>query len=210
MPEQERARAVSCCWWPLTLSIVFTMTSALRLSPSPSPTRSNFFPNDTDDDETDQGSQRSIPLSSPTTSVFPAQDEQHASLSTARSLDHYDVPKVPDSKNSEIVNVIIEKEKDTNAGVSVSAPSGSIADTSSSPPAAGTTPSTRYPPAQISMDDASSMISYSSTSSRKARPESSVVEPPAGPLVPGIALVDFNHLVSCVLFLGYTLSEFSQ
>ncbi|EJC97833.1 uncharacterized protein FOMMEDRAFT_114559 [Fomitiporia mediterranea MF3/22] len=60
-----------------------------------------------------------------------------------------------------------------------------------------TTSSIKYPPPQVkySESDAASMVSYASSSSRKARPESMLVEPPIGPIVPGIALVDFNHLV---------------
>ncbi|KAH8114416.1 transport protein Avl9-domain-containing protein [Phellopilus nigrolimitatus] len=54
----------------------------------------------------------------------------------------------------------------------------------------------KYPPMQLNLEnDASSMVSYSSTSSRKVRPESRLMESPVGPIVPGIALVDFNHLV---------------
>ena len=38
--------------------------------------------------------------------------------------------------------------------------------------------------------------SSSGTGGRKTRPESMLVEPPDGPLVLGVALVDFNHIVS--------------
>ena len=60
-----------------------------------------------------------------------------------------------------------------------------------------------YPPSQFSVDDTESMVSFASSSSKKARPESNLLEPPEGPLVPGICLVDFNHLVSpCLLALA--------
>lgn len=50
-----------------------------------------------------------------------------------------------------------------------------------------------YPPRGV---DAESIAeSFASGSSRKARPESMLVVQPVGPLVLGIALVDFNHLV---------------
>lgn len=53
---------------------------------------------------------------------------------------------------------------------------------------------TTYPPRKQS-DTESIAESFASGSSRKARPESILLEPPPGKLVLGIALVDFNHLV---------------
>lgn len=50
-----------------------------------------------------------------------------------------------------------------------------------------------------SRSDVESVVSFASgstTYSKKARPESLVVEPSKTPLILGIALVDFNHLVS--------------
>lgn len=52
-----------------------------------------------------------------------------------------------------------------------------------------------YPPRRQS-DTESIAESFASGSSRKARPESILLQPPPGKLVLGIALVDFNHLVS--------------
>ena len=57
-----------------------------------------------------------------------------------------------------------------------------------------------YPPIPMAgtpiRQDSDSITSFASTSStsRKTRPESTLVHPHAGPLVLGIALVDFNHL----------------
>ena len=51
-----------------------------------------------------------------------------------------------------------------------------------------------YPPKR-QPDDALSISSFASTSSRKARPESLLIHPTTEPLILGIALVDFNHLV---------------
>ncbi|KAJ3770300.1 transport protein Avl9-domain-containing protein [Lentinula raphanica] len=51
-----------------------------------------------------------------------------------------------------------------------------------------------YPPRRHS-DVESLAESFASGSSRKARPESILLQPPPGKLVLGIALVDFNHLV---------------
>ncbi|KIK69782.1 hypothetical protein GYMLUDRAFT_150632 [Collybiopsis luxurians FD-317 M1] len=51
-----------------------------------------------------------------------------------------------------------------------------------------------YPPRRQS--DAESIAeSFASGSSRKARPESILLQPPPGKLILGIALIDFNHLV---------------
>jgi hypothetical protein len=53
-----------------------------------------------------------------------------------------------------------------------------------------------YPPAPLHRDSTVSLSSFASTSSRKARPESLIVAEEKGPLILGIALVDFNHLVA--------------
>ncbi|KAK2465397.1 hypothetical protein APHAL10511_002751 [Amanita phalloides] len=52
-----------------------------------------------------------------------------------------------------------------------------------------------YPPTPIRRESSVSLSSFASTSSRKTRPESLIVPQTSGPLVLGIALVDFNHLV---------------
>jgi hypothetical protein len=56
-----------------------------------------------------------------------------------------------------------------------------------------------YPPVQIQSPGRSSVASFetgTSSYSKKARPESLLPDPPKGPLVLGIALVDFNHQVT--------------
>ena len=55
-----------------------------------------------------------------------------------------------------------------------------------------------YPPTPP-RDDTMSISSFASTSSRKARPESLIIAPTNDPLVLGVALVDFNHLVRFVV-----------
>lgn len=55
-----------------------------------------------------------------------------------------------------------------------------------------------YPPAQIQSPGHSSVASFetsTSSYSKKARPESLLPDLPKGPLVLGVALVDFNHQV---------------
>ena len=61
---------------------------------------------------------------------------------------------------------------------------------------AGDNPLPTYPPAPLHRDSTVSLSSFASTSSRKARPESLIVAEQTGPLILGIALVDFNHLVA--------------
>jgi hypothetical protein len=56
-----------------------------------------------------------------------------------------------------------------------------------------------YPPTPPNRDDTMSVSSFASTSSRKARPESLIIAPTDDPLVLGVALVDFNHLVRFVV-----------
>lgn len=56
-----------------------------------------------------------------------------------------------------------------------------------------------YPPAQVRSPGHSSVASFetgTSSYSKKARPESLLPDPSKGPLVLGIALVDFNHQVT--------------
>ena len=60
-----------------------------------------------------------------------------------------------------------------------------------------------YPPTSPNRDDSMSISSFASTSSRKTRPESLIITPTSDPLVLGVALVDFNHLVC------FCLSHFS-
>lgn len=53
-----------------------------------------------------------------------------------------------------------------------------------------------YPPTPSSgITDSDSFASAASSYSKKARPESMLLQPPEGPLILGIALIDFNHLV---------------
>ena len=68
----------------------------------------------------------------------------------------------------------------------------------SSPPS-----STSFPPSKSDRESVASFGSGSTSYSKKARPESLIIQPTKGPLVLGIALVDFNHLV-CLL-LSYSL-----
>ncbi|KAI0252127.1 transport protein Avl9-domain-containing protein [Lactifluus subvellereus] len=58
--------------------------------------------------------------------------------------------------------------------------------------------SNTYPPVQTRSPGRSSVASFATSTSsysKKIRPESMLIDPPKGPLVLGIALVDFNHQV---------------
>ncbi|KAF7348255.1 UDENN domain-containing protein [Mycena sanguinolenta] len=143
-----------------------------QLHPTPD-VRSFLAP--TDDDDGDTASQRSISLSSP--AVSPRNSVQNRA-SNPYTLDT-DLSSEPDdssmytheigaqeSPNTSVAPSVLEEPKDTSLPT--------------------------YPP---SRGDTESIISVTSTSSRKARPESMIVLPGDRSLVLGIALVDFNHLV---------------
>jgi len=68
-----------------------------------------------------------------------------------------------------------------------------------------------YPPAQIQSPGHSSVASFetsTSSYSKKARPESLLPDPPKGPLVLGVALVDFNHQVMLLNFCHKTAAAY--
>lgn len=178
------------------------MSSGLLLSsPSPSPRRQNFFEHDSDDDAV---SQRSISLSSPTTSVQPSaagqpegwtMKESNLTMAEERvfDLEGMDAGVSPMSMSS----TRPEERKDVAAAPTrPSSQSSSLLSPSNSDESKT---EIKYPPKPFRMDsDASSTASFSSSSSRKERPESCLMELPKGPLVPGVALVDFNHLVRTI------------
>lgn len=158
--------------------------------------------NDGTASESNRFSQQSISLSSPPSSVHSPQNSINRFL---RGLDQYEeesalTARPLDARSEDHVdlqNIDLAKE------ASVTPPLPSTYDTAQSitdTPKNGITRSssvTTYPPTRLQHEaDTASMLSYSSTSSRKARPESKLLEPSESePLIPGIALVDFNHLV---------------
>ncbi|KAF5317501.1 hypothetical protein D9619_013175 [Psilocybe cf. subviscida] len=168
------------------------MASSSNLPPL-SPTTSSHFRskfNESDDENTDTASQKSISLSSPS----------HSRRSSAISSDH-------DPRQSFATR---SSDSDSHRDSSLSAlegyPSRVMAlgsPTSESQASSISYPlqedrefkPVTYPPSPISRDDAMSINSFASTSSRKARPESLLIAPTSDPLILGVALVDFNHLV---------------
>ena len=93
-------------------------------------------------------------------------------------------------------------EKETRSTIELEADAEEEKDmVSLSPPPSSSKVS--YPPPPVQKPDpresVASFASGSTTYSKKARPESMLVKH-QGPLILGIALVDFNHLVSCLNF----------
>ena len=159
--------------------------------PPPSPTGSeprNLF-RESDDEDADTASQLSIPLSSPprsrrnsTVSHDPRQS--FATQSSGSSNADFN-PGRDDMSNHRIVT----------------------SETLASPTSAFDVPrefkSPTYPPTPPNRDDTMSISSFASTSSRKTRPESLIIAPTNDPLVLGVALVDFNHLVCFIFFFPF-------
>ncbi|KAL5524377.1 hypothetical protein ACEPAF_9517 [Sanghuangporus sanghuang] len=176
--------------------------SGLRLSPSPSPRRPDFGRDDSDNELSDQGSQRSISLSSPRDSVHSRRDSRAettliAAQPNTPTVADFHVPDSHEKGRPGTIDTVDTESTDMKEQVtSPSSSSLSHDETRRSSQTSLTTSSIKYPPTQaMYQTDTASMVSYSSTSSRKARPESKLIEPPIGPIVPGVALIDFNHLV---------------
>ena len=147
-----------------------------------------------DDDET--ASQRSISLSSPAVSArnstagniyasardsttFSKRDSHPYTLSS-------DLSSEVDERSSVATDAQRSSTSTANTSVEEEPTTTAQEDKPYTPPT--------YPPTPPSRDDAVSIRSTGS-SSRKARPESMIVLPGGGPIILGIALVDFNHLV---------------
>lgn len=160
---------------------------------------------ESDNADSDRISQRSISLSSPTTSIHSPQDSLNKFL---RGLGQHDedseltaIPLDASSEDQvqmqsvELVKDAIQPPPPSTSTIESERSTSQVSQTSISRSTTSSSIMT-YPPTHIQHEaDTASMMSYSSTSSRKARPESQLLEPSTEPLVPGIALVDFNHLV---------------
>ena len=174
-----------------------------NVAPSPSPTRPGFLHDDSEIDESDKASQRSISLSSPRDSVL-----SHGATRDERPFhlqEQFETPRAPELHSLEtrqdeqpkLQRELVDSESTETKETFMSPSSSSVSadETRRSSQTSVTTSSIKYPPHTAHENDTASMLSYASSSSRKVRPESMLVEPPPGPIVPGIALVDFNHLV---------------
>ncbi|KAG8214506.1 transport protein Avl9-domain-containing protein [Butyriboletus roseoflavus] len=145
------------------------------------------------DVDAETASQRSISLSSPPHSLHAVTTPLRAQEFFARRDSQADSIEIDfGSETDEVSDSHSELDARRASSITSVAPS-----TFSQPELPKThTTSVTYPPASSSdTTDADSFTSAASTYSRKARPESMLLQPPHGPLVLGIALVDFNHLV---------------
>lgn len=148
-----------------------------------------------DDADADTASQRSISLSSPPHSPG------HVSNTAPRTQDFLarrsgsqgDSLEIDfNSETDDVSDTFSERNTRHTSSITSAAPSAALFDEPKySMPYAVT-----YPPTLSSgATDTDSFTSAASSYSKKARPESMLLQPPEGPLVLGIALIDFNHLV---------------
>lgn len=145
------------------------------------------------DDDTETTSQHSIPLNSPSTSLHSISAPLRAQQFFARRDSQGDSIEIDFNSESDDVHDSLSEGYRGRAGSTPSIAPFSQA----SEKKHGSSPMT-YPPTPSSGNDAHSSVSTTSSYSKKARPESMLLQPPDGPLILGIALVDFNHLASTV------------
>ncbi|KAJ7780744.1 transport protein Avl9-domain-containing protein [Mycena maculata] len=142
-----------------------------------------------EDDDGDTASQRSISLSSPAVSPRNSVQDpsQRSGIFSNRASNPYtldtDLSSEPDDSSMYTREMGASDSPNTSVAPSV------VEELEVKDHAMPT-----YPPSPP-RDDTASIASVASGSSRKARPESMLVLPGDRPLVLGIALVDFNHLV---------------
>jgi hypothetical protein len=193
-------RNVHCHDRPAAATFIYTKAK-LRLHypfmaslPPPSPTTSHKdLPRESDDEDAETASQRSISLSSPSRSrrnSVVSDPRQSFTTQSSGSESHRESNPFMDYSDVEGVEHTVLQET----------PNSSVAPSIVDEPREFK-PVT-YPPSPPNRDDAVSITSFASTSSRKARPESLLINPTTEPLVLGVALVDFNHLVR-PLFRGF-------
>lgn len=157
---------------------------------------------DGSDADAETASQRSIPLSSPAHSPHAATTPLRAQEFFSKRDSQGDSIEIDFGSETDEVNDS-HSDRDARRASSITSVAPS---TFSQPEPSKTHASTiTYPPTSSSdTTDVDSFTSAASTYSRKARPESMLLQPPHGPLVLGIALVDFNHLVRLV---GHNISS---
>ncbi|KAG6919256.1 hypothetical protein DXG01_008052 [Tephrocybe rancida] len=164
--------------------------------PSPAPIHDihSFLSHDTDDDDADTASQRSISLSSP------GESPRHSMLNDYAAERSFGESYSKRGSHPYTVDTELESE-DNSSMFSHSIEHGDTPDSSAAPSVYeepkgyDNNPLPTYPPTMQSRDDRSSVSSIASGSSRKTRPESLLVNLPNGPIIYGVALVDFNHLI---------------
>ncbi|KAH8979240.1 transport protein Avl9-domain-containing protein [Lactarius akahatsu] len=155
------------------------------------------------DYDTDTASQHSISFTSPaaSTSTSPHHSPQLPTFSTVDTARRQSHPYTTSTGSSDDPDDISLSTGHTS---SVTSPGGSVLDHDEDAKPVPPTPlpaaleRNAYPPAQPWSPGRSSVASFATSTSsfsRKVRPESLLIDPPKGPLILGIALVDFNHQV---------------
>ncbi|KAJ7578173.1 transport protein Avl9-domain-containing protein [Mycena floridula] len=157
-----------------------------------SPSSNRFHKFMSEDDDGDTASQRSISLSSPAHSARNSMQETYPN-----SSDFLKRASQPSTLNTDLSSEPDDGSMFAHDTASHESPTTSIAPSILDEPKElqGTPGITSYPPLPQRASDGASIMSFNSTTSRKARPESMLIAPSTGPLILGIALVDFNHLV---------------
>lgn len=147
------------------------------------------------DADAETASQRSIPLSPPHSPHAPTTPLRAQDFFARRDSQPDSIEIDFGSETDEVSDSHSDRDARRESPITSAPPS-----TFSQPELPNThTTSVTYPPTSSSdTTDVDSFTSAASTYSRKARPESMLLQPPHGPLVLGIALVDFNHLVRLV------------
>lgn len=187
---------------PITSSI-FDMSNTERTDFDEQVADNGFVVNDhsefedeseNDDADADTASQRSISLSSPPRS--PGHDPNtslRAQDLFARRGSQDDSLEIDfNSETDDVSDSFSERNARRASSITSAAPSAALFDE----PKYNTPYAVTYPPTPSSgATDTDSFTSAASSYSKKARPESMLLQPPEGPLVLGIALIDFNHLV---------------
>ncbi|KAG6332000.1 hypothetical protein ID866_7085, partial [Astraeus odoratus] len=140
----------------------------------------------------DTASQRSIPLDSPRASLRGASTPVRAQEFFAKRDSEGDSIEIDFGSETDETSDS-RSDRDARRASMISSAAPSAAQTDERKPCSA--PMT-YPPTPSSQTtDAESFTSATSSYSKKARPESMLLQPPEGALILGIALVDFNHLV---------------
>ncbi len=173
------------------------------LLPPPSPPKSNAeLPRESDYESADTASQESVSLSSPSHSK---RSSRASNFDPRQSIATQSSEGYPSNRGSSISSKLGSPEL-TGTILSRRMVTEAVGESKSVAPAtpvvgrlpSGGTPKefklATYPP-KPQTDDTMSISSFASTSSRKTRPESLLIQPTTEPLILGVALVDFNHLV---------------
>lgn len=150
------------------------------------------------DDDADTASQHSISFTSPAASLHGSPTLPHFSLAdTSRRRSHPYTISTESSDDPDDTSLY------NGRASSVTSPGEDSLDEHAKQvpptPLPVASQNNAYPLVQPWSPGRSSVTSFGTTTSSytKARPESLLIDPPKGPLVLGIALVDFNHQVRC-------------